>query len=458
MKNSILHFRPVCCEWIPAIAISTFFLCNFQKVHGQCTAPIATATPSSQTICSTYDTTAILLSSDIPGTTFSWSPIQIGLSGASPGAGDSIIQIISITGNSDGTVIYTITPTANGCVGASINDTVTLSICYPFYYSAASYCQAGLNPTPIVYSPGGVFSSDPQGLSIDPSTGTIDLASSTIGTYTIIYTNGSNSDSSTFIIVGPSANFSYSYSTYCQNASNPSPIFESGASAGVFSASPVGLVFVHINTGEIDLASSTPGTYIVTDSVSANGSCAAVGATTTITINQMDDPSFTYQSSTYSQTSIDPTPTISGLPGGIFSATPIGLSIDSLTGTINLITSALGTYTVGYTTNGACPSTSSGNVTITTTVSVNEKNINASIDVYPNPNNGHFSLSLSPTFLSTNSKVETIEIYNVLGEKIYYSEIKNQKSEIDISHQPNGLYIIRVNHSNQPFNQRLIKQ
>ena len=62
----------------------------------------------------------------------------------------------------------------------------------------------------------------------------------------------------------PFANFSYSNTSYCSNGTNPLPNFSVGASAGVFSATPAGLVFVNTATGEINLAASTPGTYTVT--------------------------------------------------------------------------------------------------------------------------------------------------------------------------------------------------
>lgn len=38
------------------------------------------------------------------------------------------------------------------------------------------------------------------------------------------------------------------------------------------------------------------------------------------------------------------------------------------------------------------------------------------------------------------------------------SKTNNSLSQIDLSHQLNGIYIIRVNDCNQSYNQRLIKQ
>ena len=80
-----------------------------------------------------------------------------------------------------------------------------------------------------------------------------------------------------------------------------------------------------------------------------------------------DNPSFAYSSGTYCITGTNPTPVILGTIGGTFISTPVGLIINSSTGQIDLSTSALGTYTVTYTTNGTCPMSSFVQVTITIT-------------------------------------------------------------------------------------------
>jgi len=89
--------------------------------------PVASATPSSQAVCS-GSTTSIVLSSSLGGTTYAWTAsASAGVTGASNGSGGTIEQTLSKASGSPGTVTYTITPTAAGCAGASIQVVVTVN-------------------------------------------------------------------------------------------------------------------------------------------------------------------------------------------------------------------------------------------------------------------------------------------------------------------------------------------
>jgi hypothetical protein len=88
----------------------------------------AVATPSSPSICS-GQTTSIALSSNVPGTTFSWTASPVGVSGASDGSGPLIAQTLSTTSTSSGMVTYTVTPTSpTGCQGSPITVVVTVNL------------------------------------------------------------------------------------------------------------------------------------------------------------------------------------------------------------------------------------------------------------------------------------------------------------------------------------------
>ncbi|HTB31521.1 MAG TPA: T9SS type A sorting domain-containing protein [Bacteroidia bacterium] len=70
------------------------------------------------------------------------------------------------------------------------------------------------------------------------------------------------------------------------------------------------------------------------------------------------------------------------------------------------------------------------------------KNTAPSITLFPDPNTGRFTISFAGTL---NFMSSTIEIYNVLGEKVYsQSNIQNPTFKIDLLNQPNGVYLYRI--------------
>ncbi|WP_035678148.1 T9SS type B sorting domain-containing protein, partial [Flavobacterium limnosediminis] len=89
-------------------------------------SPVVTASVASLNLCS-GETTDIILTSNVPGTTFSWSVLPTGVIGALPDSGSSINQTLTTVGMTQGTVVYTITPMVNGCVGQSIDVTITVN-------------------------------------------------------------------------------------------------------------------------------------------------------------------------------------------------------------------------------------------------------------------------------------------------------------------------------------------
>ncbi len=81
------------------------------------------------------------------------------------------------------------------------------------------------------------------------------------------------------------------------------------------------------------------------------------------------------------------------------------------------------------------------------TEGINETAIkNEEVKVFPNPNNGIFTFEFShPELVSVS---QTIEIYNILGKKVYSSSLpqtsKGALSQINLSTKPSGLYLYRV--------------
>lgn len=288
----------------------------------------------------------------------------------------NLINTLNNTGTGNEIVVYTVTPISNlagACIGAPqiVNVTVRPKDDASFNYPSSTNCQTGTNPVATITGlTGGTFTGDP-GLVFLNSVGTIDLSSSAIGSYTVTYTtNGICPNSQGFPVIvttAPMAGFSFTTSPYCQSETNPLPTFSSGASGGTFSSS-AGLVFVSNLTGEIDLASSTPGTYTITNTISPSGLCGTSTATAIVTITQLQEAGFSYTSSPFCQTSTNPLPTFT--TGGVVGtfASAAGLNIDPGTGLVDLNGSTPGSYTITNTIAavGGCPViVATSNITIT---------------------------------------------------------------------------------------------
>jgi|14BtaG_2_1085337.scaffolds.fasta_scaffold08096_3 hypothetical protein len=240
-------------------------------------------------------------------------------------------QAINVTAGS-----YTVTGTdANGCSATSSSVTVTeLPLDdASFSYSANSYCQnAASNPTTTPATPGGTFSST-TGLSINSTTGEINLAASTVGNYVVTYNTPSgnacpnSSTQNVEVLAVDVASLSYPASSYPQSGTDPSPTF-SPQNGGTFTATPSGLS-INSSTGVIDLSASSVNSYTIT--YNSGGACPDT-ATFSLGIVSIS-AAFNYSASAYCQDASDPTPTITGTSGGAFSAAPLftGL-LDTYTG------------------------------------------------------------------------------------------------------------------------------
>ncbi|MDC1403910.1 gliding motility-associated C-terminal domain-containing protein [Crocinitomicaceae bacterium] len=119
--------------------------------------------------------------------------------------------------------------------------------------------------------------------------------------------------------------------------------------------------------GTFDPSLAPVGSHIITYLIP--GSCSA-SDTVLLTILPIDDASFSYSTTNYCNTGNSVLPAVTGDPGGTFTMVPSG-TIGGATGEVDLATSGAGTYTIYYTTNGACPDIDSATIQISTQTSVN---------------------------------------------------------------------------------------
>jgi hypothetical protein len=73
------------------------------------------------------------------------------------------------------------------------------------------------------------------------------------------------------------------------------------------------------------------------------------------------------------------------------------------------------------------------------TIGIKENANNNLIKLYPNPSDGAFSIFIENTLPKVN-----VEIFNMLGERIYMQLLNKGKSDFNLSGQPKGIYIYQI--------------
>jgi len=219
-------------------------------------------------------------------------------------------------------------------------------------YALSPYCSASGNATVTLTGNGsGTYSSSP-GLSLDSSTGLITLSTSVPGTYNVTYNIGATGSCASFITsasititAAPIASGYYPGTPFCSGAGMAYP---TGSSSGAgFLTSTTGLT-IDSTTGGIDLTASTPGTYTITYTIPASGGCTVFSWTTGVTIKAAPSAVISYPNPSYHTNNTIVSINRAGSTGGIYTSAP-GLSIDSLTGSVNPAACIPGIYTVTYT-------------------------------------------------------------------------------------------------------------
>ena len=263
--------------------------------------PLPTATISGTTpICSGNATTVIFT-----GTPFATVTYTIN-SGANQtivlnGAGTASVATPILTANS----IYTLvsvtssgTPACSQTLSGSVTIVVNPLTPQNLVFSYNAICiNASTNPLPVLtanFATGGVFSA--TSVTVNPTTGAINLASATIGTHTITYTVAPSianctlggTSTATIVInagVAPVTAFNYNNS-YCSDATNVLPTTATGFTSGGVFTSTSGLS-INSATGLISIPQSAVGTYTITYTVAANVATCNTGGSSTdvITIN-----------------------------------------------------------------------------------------------------------------------------------------------------------------------------
>ncbi|TXD84353.1 PKD domain-containing protein, partial [Subsaximicrobium wynnwilliamsii] len=263
----------------------------------------------------------------------------------------------TITGGTFGTV-YTVQYATSGVCASSSTETVSIVPADDPAFSLQPNCD-GATAT-ISGDTGGTFTFNPvptDAATIDASTGTVSNAVPD-ATYTVEYTTAGPcvQTAQQSITVFSAEDASFTYTPSCDNAI-ATITGDLGGSFAFDSNSPSDGAVLDAVTGEITNPVSGE-TYAV--NYSSSGNCPET-TTVSVTILPQDDSSFTI-----APTCDGATTTITGLVGGTFSLNPVptdGTIINTSSGTVT--GGAYATeYTISYTTNGACPTTTTQSFTV----------------------------------------------------------------------------------------------
>ncbi|MFI5148975.1 MAG: PKD-like domain-containing protein [Bacteroidia bacterium] len=307
----------------------------------------------------------------------------------------TINDVLTSTGTNPQNITYTVTPTATilgSCAGAAQTVTVTVNP-VPVMSSASAVTICGGTAVNIPLT-SNVASTFEWSAANNVNTSGASLSSQTSSTLNNTISNNTSVPQNVVYTVIPT-----SLAGSCPGSAqtvtvtvNPAPVMISSSSAAVCSGGTVNIPLVSTTggtfswiaasnpnvTGESTTAqatstlhnilvssSSTVQDVVYTVTPTSSLGCSGGGQLVSVLVNPLDNAGFNYSSGTYCQSGNDPSAVITGVSGGSFSSTAGLVFLNTNNGLVNLAASALGTYTITYTTNSSCNNTSTFNLSIT---------------------------------------------------------------------------------------------
>jgi len=249
---------------------------------------------------------------------------------------------------------------------------------------------------------------------------------STNGTYIVVVTSPAGCTESDTINVTLNSNPNV--------VANPDQTICAGSSASI---SATGAQSYLWSTGaqapSITVSPTVSTTYYVTGT-DVNG-CQATDITT-VYVQPMPVASFTY---TMNGVTVQFT---NGSAGAISYSWDFGDNQSSAQQNPTHVYTANGTYTVTLTVTGPCGVVTTQQVVVINGVGIADEALGLTLNLYPNPNNGQFSLLLE---LEKEQAVK-IEVYDLRGARVYAEELHqlrsyNKQLRLDVE---SGMYLIRV--------------
>jgi hypothetical protein len=409
-------------------------------------APNATITYGAAAFC-TSGSTAAVTATGTTGGTYTAAPAGLSI--------NSTTGLITLGTSTAGTYTVTYTVAANGgCAVFTTTASVTVSAGAnaTINYAGSPYCQTTATASVTATGTTGGTYSSATGLSINATTGQINVAASTPGTYTVTYSIAASGGCAAFtttasvtinsVSVAPTA-ATASSTVICSTAGTVTltatgGTLGNGASYKWYTGSCGGTL---VGTGAVlsNVLVNTTTTFYVR----AEGSCNTTAcASVTVTVAPAPSVVLTVAPSTAVTPAAPVTITATVSPVGNYvyqwyrNNAPVS---GGASGILQVSANEAGTYKVIVSAVGGCAVTSS-DVVITETATTR-------LFIAPNPNHGIFTVNYSSTFLYAASM---LNVYDSKGAVVYSKTFTagTVNTSINISQHAKGIYVVVLKDAN----------
>lgn len=464
------------------ILLSLILLSNFIFSKSNSLVPPTVTATFTSSICD-GSVTDIVLNSDTPNTTYTWTATTNNISNSFLPFGNetNINQTVNIANSQlNGNIILSITPRANGEDGNPINIMITvnpipvaipspnLSICSNEF--ADLYLASTLSGTYFTWtstSTNLTGASSGTGLSINDFLAVIDNTMSGTVIYYVTPVRGvcQGSPITLTVYVNPSPNTGLDGDiSVSETSTTPIDLFSiiSGEEAGGTWTRTVGTGGTFDAIGgtftpeagatnssfKYELIDDNTGCYsFSTATVNIDIVPIGIANTTNQTINNNDFSNIVLSSSNVSNSNFTWTFTANNISGA---SNGSGTTIAQQLSLIDVNANGYVDYTITPINNNAIGNTFSARVNVQSTLN-SETFIIDNFKLSPNP-------VIDNLNIESDNQIRNIRIYNQLGQIIFSNEINDNKRTLDLSNLSSGIYTIFIETNARTLNKKIIKQ
>jgi hypothetical protein len=327
-------------------------------------------------------------------------------------------------------VSSTASVTASGFSGTAVSAVASQTniLCNGANNGLASVSASGVGPFTYTWMPAGGNASTASGLSA--------------GSYTVMIANTCTTIARTLTMTDPPVIVLSANATSTAICSGSASTLAATGSGGTGA-----LTYTWSGGASSATTVVTPtGTTVYTINATDANSCAK-SATVSITVNALPSVSLTAATSTACTNS--GSIALMGSPaGGTYTGTNVSGTAFTPSGT--------GTFTPAYSftnTTTGCSNTATTAIVVSLCTGIGDMNgtAGAAISVYPNPGSGVFTIELSARAI--------VSVSSAIGSQVLVPEtLEAGKYSLDLSHEANGIYIVKVTDNNRQSIIRLVKQ